>query len=363
MTTGKQEFGGSGQALYSLRTWSGADDPLKRAENAYTLTSIRESRSPGQRYYRGFPSGEPSYEYATVYWTPSLSLWSSNEELALLSRLADKIREDAPDAATAVGELPETLSSLSNLLSAAFSGWRSFRKGRFGDAFRSWSRFGSGGKKDMLKFKDVSDAHLALTYGWVPLAGDINDLCEWIEKRTAEPRTLKFRVSRTLRVKGQSVGTNGFIPIKADGEIIVGLRLTMTERVSVPRALGLLNPANVAWELVPFSFVVDWFVPIGSYLDSLGFFWGLDYKCTRAVIRRGHVKHYPGVFTFAAPYSYIQIVGGGVTNSTCNFSRIPNYVISVPRPSRKSMRKAFSLQHVENAAALVWSGIHALRAI
>jgi hypothetical protein len=25
----------------------------------------------------------------------------------------------------------------------------------------------------------------------------------------------------------------------------------------------------VAWELLPFSFVVDWFIPIGSYIDNL----------------------------------------------------------------------------------------------
>jgi hypothetical protein len=33
--------------------------------------------------------------------------------------------------------------------------------------------------------------------------------------------------------------------------------------------LGLTNPLNVAWELVPFSFVVDWFIPIGSFFDGL----------------------------------------------------------------------------------------------
>lgn len=32
--------------------------------------------------------------------------------------------------------------------------------------------------------------------------------------------------------------------------------------------LGLLNPFSLAWELVPWSFVVDWFLPIGSVLSS-----------------------------------------------------------------------------------------------
>ena len=33
--------------------------------------------------------------------------------------------------------------------------------------------------------------------------------------------------------------------------------------------LGLLNPVSLAWELVPWSFVVDWVLPIGSVLSAL----------------------------------------------------------------------------------------------
>lgn len=33
--------------------------------------------------------------------------------------------------------------------------------------------------------------------------------------------------------------------------------------------LGLTNPAEVAWEVVPFSFVIDWFIPVGNFLSSL----------------------------------------------------------------------------------------------
>ena len=32
--------------------------------------------------------------------------------------------------------------------------------------------------------------------------------------------------------------------------------------------LGLVNPASVAWELIPFSFLVDWFLPVGKFLES-----------------------------------------------------------------------------------------------
>jgi hypothetical protein len=31
---------------------------------------------------------------------------------------------------------------------------------------------------------------------------------------------------------------------------------------------GVLNPASVYWETIPFSFVVDWFVDVGGYLNA-----------------------------------------------------------------------------------------------
>jgi hypothetical protein len=34
-------------------------------------------------------------------------------------------------------------------------------------------------------------------------------------------------------------------------------------------ALGLTNPLAVVWEKVPYSFVVDWFIPISDYLSTL----------------------------------------------------------------------------------------------
>ena len=42
--------------------------------------------------------------------------------------------------------------------------------------------------------------------------------------------------------------------------------------------LGITNPVEVAWELVPFSFVADWFVPIGTYLSGLDVGKGWSFK-------------------------------------------------------------------------------------
>jgi hypothetical protein len=40
--------------------------------------------------------------------------------------------------------------------------------------------------------------------------------------------------------------------------------------------LGIFNPLLIGWELVPFSFVVDWFIPVGSYLEGIDALLGYD---------------------------------------------------------------------------------------
>jgi hypothetical protein len=42
--------------------------------------------------------------------------------------------------------------------------------------------------------------------------------------------------------------------------------------------MGLTNPLVVAWELIPFSFVADWFIQVGDYLTALTALQGLTVR-------------------------------------------------------------------------------------
>lgn len=41
---------------------------------------------------------------------------------------------------------------------------------------------------------------------------------------------------------------------------------------------GLINPLSIAWEVVPFSFVLDWFIPIGATLQAITASVGLTFN-------------------------------------------------------------------------------------
>lgn len=45
--------------------------------------------------------------------------------------------------------------------------------------------------------------------------------------------------------------------------------------VALAGQLGLLNPAALLWEIVPFSFVLDWFVNVGDWLQGFSDFAGM----------------------------------------------------------------------------------------
>lgn len=47
--------------------------------------------------------------------------------------------------------------------------------------------------------------------------------------------------------------------------------------LSTLQQLGVTNPLLLAWELVPYSFIADWFIPVGDYLQSLDRFLGKEF--------------------------------------------------------------------------------------
>lgn len=68
---------------------------------------------------------------------------------------------------------------------------------------------------------------------------------------------------------------------------------------------GIDNPALLAWELLPYSFVVDWFLPVGNYLESLNAFSGFSFVS--------------GWVSYRTEQWYSVEYNGKVTNGTYGF--------------------------------------------
>lgn len=148
------------------------------------------------------------------------------------------------------------------------------------------------GKK--LTFDDALNNWLALRYGWQPLLSDIYSILVQIEKDFMSEREVLHR-SRTSQFgdfaskheSAQADGTIGQYLFSCgfqnswdeDTRVTCEAWASYRETSRLMRFLhewGILNPASVAWDLLPLSFVADWVVNVGGWLSSLNYAVGLE---------------------------------------------------------------------------------------
>lgn len=127
-----------------------------------------------------------------------------------------------------------------------------------------------------------ADIWLEAQYGWVPFMLDVrnavNALMDVIEEpantvgtvRTRRRRSDVFVSPEELMYSWATQGVRTWCAARVYDSQQVRATWRFSPGVNdLPGRFGLLNPLEVVWELVPFSFVADWFFPIGDYLSAL----------------------------------------------------------------------------------------------
>lgn len=115
--------------------------------------------------------------------------------------------------------------------------------------------------------RKASDIYLEGIFGWVPLMSDIYRAMEVLSSaHRISPSRAKAQDTRAYGVANSTLRAG----VITDARAVVGVRLSLDNpNVVLLNNLGLLNPASVAWDAVPYSFVINWFVPVGTYLNAL----------------------------------------------------------------------------------------------
>lgn len=123
--------------------------------------------------------------------------------------------------------------------------------------------------------KTFGNLWLEYHFGWEPLVQDIH---EGLQVLTQPVKTLWTR-ERYSEPYNITLLTNNGHPYKLFGKCGSSMQAGISvdnKNVVLANGLGLLNPAAVAWELVPYSFVLDWYVNIGQVISSMTDFYGLS---------------------------------------------------------------------------------------
>lgn len=310
MTTGSRSEGTGypSPGAASSKAWNGADGwyeiyhgRVRVKVNAYHMTSSRESPQIGGLSLFCTAGGSSS-SWGSQPFLP----WTSRDEFELQSKLVKRIKGHDFNLAVNVAQMNQTVSLCADTLRKMTSSIKALKHGNPASAVRLL--FGADGGKlpkgklqGKLKGKDVSSQWLELQYGWLPMIGDCYEAAKAFENYSSARKT-SFTVKLRKRepYEGSAAPTNYSCPGIAT--TFRKIKCELYEDLALPRSLGLMDPLSVAWEIIPYSFVVDWFIPIGGYLENLailpnvkGRFTSTLYQQKQAAYKYGLVPAYKNV--------------------------------------------------------------------
>lgn len=126
--------------------------------------------------------------------------------------------------------------------------------------------------------KDTAGEVLKFQYGWKPLMSEIEGLYELFGEQIKEAqiiwarRNLRSDYSREYEEPGFSFKFSGR---RHSSCTLVGQIRSNGMRTA--SRVGLANPLQLGWELIPLSFVVDWSIPVGNVLSAMDATSGVDF--------------------------------------------------------------------------------------
>lgn len=135
----------------------------------------------------------------------------------------------------------------------------------------------TNGNKFRNTSKDVSGSFLEWHFGWVPLVKDIGNAVDVLQSEI--PTTL-LKSTATIQTSDGSLKVMWGERLVESWTTKVTVKMQTEVYVSNPNLrlasqLGFVNPAALFWEMIPFSFLVDWIVNVGQFLNSFSDFAGL----------------------------------------------------------------------------------------
>lgn len=340
-------------------------DPLGRRKPSgwlpplnYTFTKYRRESNYGSfGYYNDYDGGTVmSTGPANLMgegdrYERSVSATADMENRAIIKALS-KLRDQRFNAGVALGEAAKTADLVGTTAMRLAKAYRHLKHLEFGKARRALG----------MTWRDTPANWLELQYGWKPLLHDVHGAVMRTMGRaqTGLPVLTVKGVSGEQRKFDDDLNDHPLARTrcigKSDGSVFVRLDYEMDDQtLHAFSSLGLTNPAAIAWELVPYSFVVDWMLPIGDWLSVIDASLGLKFKGGSASYRERFscvVKHRP----YTEPGFYYRPIGRYATDgkySVLTLSR-RTYAIS-PIPQFPRFKNPLSLGHMANGLSLLAS--------
>ena len=293
------------------QAWSSTQRPKSVTNHANPITGWR---SPSAWYHYGcrvrLPVGEAiAYNYpangyittrfgstasdnssgATFPSWPSTSTIEGKAVNMALNNLKNQHVNLADDFATrsqiadlCVHSIELTADAIRAFKRRDFSAWKWMKKHR-----------ASSVSQRVRNLQKIPESYLEFVYGVQPLKADIYGAADALrEKDNGRPYIVTVKGYGSQRhdlvtTKGVAFGLFRNVE-RITQRCMVRLDYYYTNPIlSSLSQVGITNPLAVAWDLVPYSFVLDWFAPIGDWLGLLDASLGFQFKSgSKSVIQK-----------------------------------------------------------------------------
>lgn len=312
-----------------------------------------------------------------IGYSPQAPLIGFSSELAVeaynraLSELLSKLRDNAGlNLAVDVAEIRQTVAMLGGVkkfLGRISNGPILNGRKRMlnGEPWYKKSKQ-NGGNWAKVPRKEVAqmpaNAWLSYVYGWSPLFSSIyGTFHQAVTHKISEPQRLVGKATE----KSESVGYTGISGLEAQLElkdersfrckIVCDYELQSSALQSIAR-FTTLNPISIAWELVPYSFVVDWFVNIGGVLEDLETAWLYANQFRGGyVTKTGKVELTSSVHSVETYYpsgrTWVAIASG--EGYSRRVSLLRTVLTAQPQVGRPQFRVRMGSKRILSAAALI----------
>lgn len=219
--------------------------------------------------YTGWKSGSAPANWRASSIRTGNSGWPSTATVGIAQqRAAARFRGQDLDLGEGLTGLRQSYKMVANKFGTLARFLENVRKYGAREAVR---RSGVGWSTDgVSNTKRAADSYLETSFGWLQAASDAYGASSAIERGLSGKGT--FVSGRATEYTSKHpLGARGFAKVTLSGTIVhPGMRAL--------NQLGLNNPALIAWQNVPLSFVADWFVGLSDALSYMTWGAGLSNK-------------------------------------------------------------------------------------
>jgi len=241
---------------------------------------------------------------STLYSSPILDDLSSQKLWA--AKLRDKLSVQKVNLGSSLAEYRESVRMFVKTAHALHNAYGVLR-GRL--------------PRKKLRACSVPAAVLQYNFGVAPLVGDLYSSVEALRFRLNKPLRRKLSVGvKVGRDKPFTYGPHSYFDVECVYKERAKISYELNPSQYLSQDFDFGNPVEWAWELIPFSFVVDWAIPIGSWLGRLDALQGVGDINGTVTIRRDNRWKYVSVDskTYESPGTY-----HGVTYKRSVITTIP----------------------------------------